>query len=61
MLMIIIMDIMITTMTTRKEIPLKDLLVVVKDKEVMILMLASVLLLPLVLELMVRDVSTRWR
>jgi len=61
MLMIIIMDIMITTMTTRKEIPLKDLLVVVKDKEVMILMLASVLLLQLVLELMVRDVSTRWR
>jgi len=61
MLMIIIMDIMITTMTTRKEIPLKDSLVVVKDKEVMILMLASVLLLQLVLELMVRDVSTRWR
>jgi len=61
MLMIIIMDIMMTTMTTMKEIPLKDLLVVVKDKEVMTLTLASVLWLLLVPGLMVRDVSTRWR
>jgi len=53
MLMTITMDIMM--IINMKEIPLKDLLVVVRDKEVMTQMSALVLWLQLDLELMERD------
>jgi len=59
MLMIITMDIMMIILM--KEIPLKDLLVVVRDKEEMTQMSALVLWLLLDLELMERDALTRLR
>ena len=59
MLMTITMDIMMIIITN--EIPLKDLLVVVRDKEVMTQMSALVLWLLLDLGLMERDALTRWR
>jgi len=59
MLMIITMDIMMIIIM--KEIPLKDLLVVVRDKEEMTQMSALELWLLLDLELMERDALTRLR
>ena len=59
MLMTITMDIMMIIIM--KEIPLKDLLVVVRDKEEMTQMSALELWLLLDLELMERDALTRLR